>query len=278
MLFGIAAPGLSEHVPCFWEHVFMQVKGHKSHNICFREQFPCPYIYDGRVAAIEYRFPSEDDTRMFHEYLSQGYRRLDSLFYHTCCEGCSSCLPIRLVVMDFTPSRSQKRTLRENEDLDVVVLPIPSINDRKVRIYEAYLRTKHEVRGETADQDPEQSLRMLHYGFDQTLEMDYYLGDRLIGVGIVDIGRDAVSSNYFYYDTAYLSRRLGIYSVMQEIFLAQRMKKRYYYLGFYIEETKKMAYKKFFRPNQILRNGRWIPFMNYPPGGRSIRRKSAGCT
>jgi len=169
---------------------------------------------------MEYRFPSEDDTLMFHEYLSQGYRRLDSLFYHACCEGCSSCLPIRLVAMDFTPSRSQKRTLRENEDLDVVVLPVPSITDRKVRIYEAYLRTKHEVRGETADQDPEQSLRMLHYGFDQTLEMDYYLGDRLIGVGIVDIGRDAVSSNYFYYDTAYLSRRLGIYSVMQEIFLA----------------------------------------------------------
>src|SRR5512135_1639308 len=91
---------------------------------CCMERFPCPYIHDGRMAAIEYMLPSEDDIRMFHEYLSQGYRRIDSLFYHNCCEGCLSCIPIRLAVRDFTASRSQKRTLRENEDIDVRVLPV----------------------------------------------------------------------------------------------------------------------------------------------------------
>jgi len=43
------------------------------------------------------------------------------------------------------------------------------------------------------------------------------------------------------------------------------MKKLHYYLGFYIEETEKMAYKKFFRPNQILRNARWKEFLDSPP-------------
>jgi len=212
---------------------------------------------------------------MFHEYLSKGYRRIDSLFYHNCCEGCSSCIPIRLTVADFTPSRSQKRTLRENEDIDVSVLSVPSVTVEKVRLYATYLRTKHRMDEEAVDHNPERSLRMIHYGFEHAFEMDYYLGDRLIGVGIVDAARDALSSNYFYYDTMYLSRRLGIYSILQEIMLARTLKKRYLYLGFYIAETEKMAYKKFFRPNQILRNNRWIPFMTDPSGGKSIRRKSA---
>ncbi|NJD55127.1 MAG: arginyltransferase [Nitrospirae bacterium] len=244
---------------------------------CYMERFSCPYMHDGRIAAVEYMLPSEDDVRTFHEYLSRGYRRIDSLFYRNCCEGCSSCIPIRLAVADFTASRSQKRTLRENEDIEVRVLSVPSVTGEKVRLYETYLRTKHQTDEETADHDPERSLRMIHCGFEHALEMDYYLGDRLIGVGIVDTAKDALSSNYYYYDTAHLSRRLGIYSVMQEIMLALCMKKRYYYLGFYIAETEKMAYKKFFRPNQILSNGRWVSFMNGPSGGRGIRRKSAGC-
>jgi len=101
----------------------------------------------------------------------------------------------------------------------------------------------------------------MHYGFENTLEMDYFLDRKLIGVGIVDEGNDALSSNYFYYNTDVLERRPGIFSIIQEIILAQRMKKQYYYLGFYIEETAKMSYKKFFRPNQILRNGRWETFL-----------------
>jgi arginine-tRNA-protein transferase len=239
-----------------------------------REEFPCPYIQDGRTASIEYLLPSEADTKHFHEYLSRGYRRLDTVFYHNCCTDCSSCMPIRLIAKDFTPARSQKRTLRENDDIDLIILQTPAVTDLKVRLYEKYLQTKHGKTGGKKGCDPETVLRMLHCGCNHALEMDYYLGETLIGVGIVDEGRNALSSNYFYYDTDFLSRRLGIFSIMQEIFLAQRMKKRYYYLGFYIEETAKMSYKKYFRPNQILRNGEWMNFLNSPSGAKSACAKA----
>ena len=91
--------------------------------------------------------------------------------------------------------------------------------------------------------------------------MDYYYGEKLIGVGIVDEAEDALSSNYFYYDTDYLERRLGVLSILKEIFLARVMEKKYYYLGFYIGKTAKMSYKKFFRPNEIYEKGRWRPFL-----------------
>ena len=90
--------------------------------------------------------------------------------------------------------------------------------------------------------------------------MDYYLEDRLVGVGIVDEGRDSLSSNYFYYDTDFPERRLGVLSILREMALAGVMRKKYYYLGFYIEENPKMSYKKFFRPNQVLENGEWKDF------------------
>ena len=97
----------------------------------------------------------------------------------------------------------------------------------------------------------------MHYGYIHTIEIDYFCDGRLIGVGIVDEGSDSLSSNYFYYDTDYLDRRLGVFSILKEILLARLIGKKYYFLGFYIEDIPKMSYKKFFRPNQILENGEW---------------------
>lgn len=91
--------------------------------------------------------------------------------------------------------------------------------------------------------------------------MDYFLGEKLICVGIVDAGSDSLSSNYCYYDTDYLAARIGIFSIIMEIALAKSLGKKYYYLGFYIEETPKMSYKKFFRPNQVRQDGEWRDFL-----------------
>jgi leucyl-tRNA---protein transferase len=225
--------------------------------LLFREETVCPYFCDTRTAVIEYLIPSEEDAGNFHLFLAKGYRRLDTVFYRNLCTGCSACVPIRLSAGDFVPSRSQQRTLKENRDVEVVTLPMPAITAEKVHLYERYLRTKHGENDGSYAQDPEQVLRMLHHGFAHTVEMDYYAGGKLIGVGIVDEGKDALSSNYFYYDTDCLERRPGIFSILQEIYLAQRLKKHYYYLGFYIEDNRKMCYKKQFRPNRMLRNGKW---------------------
>lgn len=223
----------------------------------FREETNCPYFRDGRTATIEYLLPSEEDVKNFHLFLAKGYRRLDAVLYRNVCEECSACVPIRISVREHVPSRSQQRTLRCNRDMNVVTLSSPVVTGEKVNLYKNYLKSKHGQSDESYVPDPEQVLRMLHYGFARTLEMDYYIGERLIGVGIVDEGKDALSSNYFYYDTDFLERRPGIFSILQEIFLANRLKKRHYYLGFYIEEHRKMSYKKQFRPHSMLKYGRW---------------------
>lgn len=47
--------------------------------------------------------------------------------------------------------------------------------------------------------------------------MKYYFSNRLIGVGVIDIVDDGMSSVYFFYDPAYKEHRLGVFSSLIEI-------------------------------------------------------------
>lgn len=227
----------------------------------FSERFRCPYFEDGRTAAVEYVLPEHNLARDFHTFLSKGYRRLAQIVYRNICETCSACMPIRLRARSFEVSRSQRRTLTRNNDLRVEIFTPPEITAEKFRLFRKYQKHKHNSEcGEEADYGTLISIG--YYGYPEILEMNYYLGDRLIGAGIIDEGSDSLSSNYFYYDTDFADRRLGVFSILQEIFLAQSMGKEYYYLGFYIEETSKMSYKRYFRPNQVLDNGAWKDYQN----------------
>ena len=84
----------------------------------------------------------------------------------------------------------------------------------------------------------------------QTIQSEYYLEDRLIGVGFLDRSDRALSSVYFVYDTACEEYRLGTYSAIKEIQYAAEEGLEYYYLGYYIAENSSMAYKNRFRPNE----------------------------
>lgn len=228
--------------------------------LSFIEDLPCPYINDARAASLEFILPAGGVVRNFDKFLATGYRRLGSVLYRNVCRGCSSCRPIRLQTDKFRASKSQRRTLRENRDLRVECLT-PSVSAEKIALYGKYISSKHPEGKEDDNGDYQMAIASLHLGYSGSVEMDYFLGDRLIAVGIVDVGEDALSSAYFYYDTGYLNRRPGVFSILREISLACSMRKKYYYLGFCVEETPKMSYKKFFRPNQVYDDGQWKDFM-----------------
>jgi len=237
--------------------------GHESdsYSQVFQEQSPCPYFKDDRVSSIEYLIPNKEETENFHVYLSKGYRRLGRIFYRNVCENCVECRPLRIEADKFKPGRSQIRTSRKNEDISVEIPDTSTLTTEKIMLYHKYVNLKHPENKEEDLGDSINILMAIHHGYGRIMEMEYYLEDKLVGVGIVDEGVDSLSSNYFYYDTEYLDRRLGILSILKEIKLAQKLGKKYYYLGFYIEDNPKMSYKKYFRPNQVLENGEWREFL-----------------
>ena len=227
----------------------------------FREDYVCPYFSDGRVATSEYLMPYTRPGSDFHKLLAKGYRRLGQIFYRNVCRECSACLPLRIEVDKFVVSASQKRTLRRNQDIHIEINFSFTLTPGKIRLYKKYINSKHPNDKKKVAGEPLPVLFAMHSGYDRIIEMNYLIGKKLIGVGIVDEGKDALSSNYFYYDTDYLERRPGVLSILHEISLAKQMGKKYHYLGFFIEDNEKMAYKKYFRPNQIYRNKRWEEFL-----------------
>ncbi len=233
----------------------------EEHAILLKEDFPCSYFNNGRISTIEYLIPGKENVQNYHAFLAKGYRRLGRIFYRNICKKCSACKPIRLEAERFKLSKSQKRTLSKNEDIQVEINSHTSITLEKIALYKKYVNSKHAEDKNRESQDLIPVLLSIHYGYDYTIEMDYYFDDKLIAVGIIDEADDSLSSNYFYYDTDYLDRRLGVFSILKEISLALDMGKKYYYLGFYIKENAKMSYKKFFRPNQIYKKGRWKGFL-----------------
>jgi len=223
----------------------------------FSQDSPCGYFQDNRVSTIDYIFHELAGEDRYHLFLESGYRRQGGIFYKQSCRDCSDCIPIRIVVPGFVPGRGQKRTLRKNRDIRVEIVEHPVVTPEKATLFREYLSSKHNDRSDMNDVECSMQLEAIHYGYAGTLEMDYYLEDHLIGVGIIDLARDAVSSNYFYYDCSFLERRPGVFSIQKEIELADRLGKRYYYLGYYIEKNPKMAYKKEFGPHELLTERGW---------------------
>ncbi len=236
-------------------------QAYESSSPVFQEHSPCPYFKDSRISSIEYLIPNEEEKENFHIYLSNGYRRLGRIFYWNVCENCEECRPLRIETDKCRPGKSQMRTWKKNKDIRIEIADTSSLTTEKIMLYHSYVNSKHAEDKKEELGDSVNILMAIHHGYTRIIEMEYFLKDKLIGVGIVDAGEDSLSSNYFYYNTDYLDRRLGIFSILKEIELAQKLKKKYYYLGFYIEDNSKMSYKKYFRPNQVLETGEWRDFL-----------------
>jgi len=218
---------------------------------------PCPYFpQSGLVSDIDLIESDGEPKEQYNELLPRGYRRIGGFFYNARCEGCNECVPIRLRPELFVPSKGQRRTLRDNTDVRVE-LRVPTLDGRRLALYNSYLHSKHPSSADASPEQHEAVLASMHYGYPAVIEMDYYVAGTLVGVGIVDETHDALSANYFYYDTTALRRRPGVFSILMEIEIARRLGKKHYYLGYWIKGTPKMSYKADFRPHELLIRGSW---------------------
>ena len=210
------------------------------------------------------------DCIVYGHYLREGFRRYTSFMYHTLCEGCHECIPIRLVPDWYVPSKSQMRVFKKNQDIDVTVVSDPKefCTPEKIRMFRTYYNRHNENKPgykKLTLAEAEQDLKDMNSGYSGIFNFDFKLGDRLIGVSIIDYTLDkkgrvsGLSSNYFYYDTSpeILKRSIGVFSVMYEIIFCMENNIPYYYLGLYLPYCHKMSYKANYKPYQLLINNVW---------------------
>lgn len=215
----------------------------------------CSYLPD-RVARLEVLLATPHDAGTYQALMDARFRRNGVMFYRPDCPDCRACIPIRVPVDRFAPSRSQRRALRRNRDVRVEIGPPRSSDDRfdLYRRYQAFQHDDHD------DCDRDEFERFLCDTCIDTIEMSYHVHDRLIGVGIVDVCPDALSSVYFYFEPAEARRSLGVFSALCEIDECRRCNRAYWYIGYWVQGCAKMEYKSRYRPCELLApDGVWRP-------------------
>lgn len=217
--------------------------------------YPCSYLA-GREARSQVATPHNlIDTAVYSELVWRGFRRSGQFVYRPRCDGCQACVPVRVPVADFRPSRSQRRCAARNRDLELALKPL-AFDETHYRLYRRYQQARHAGGGMDHDDREQYRSFLLQSRVDSVLA-EFSLGDEVVMVGLVDRLLDGLSAVYTFYDPSLAKRSLGVYGVLSQIELARRLGLPYVYLGYWIAESPKMAYKSGYRPVEALSEGQW---------------------
>ncbi|MGH8475518.1 MAG: arginyltransferase [Methylococcales bacterium] len=191
----------------------------------------------------------------YHNLIQQGFRRSGNLVYRPCCRSCTACVPVRIPVERFNPSRKQKRTWKKNDDLRVIEKP-PVYNENHFKLYQRYVKARH-ANGHMSESSREEYIQFLTSNWASTCFYEFMLDREVVAVAVVDHFQDALSAVYTFFEPKLANRGLGAYAILWEIRQAQELRLPFVYLGYWIEECTKMAYKSDYRPIQGHVDGRW---------------------
>ena len=217
---------------------------------------PCSYL-DNEEAATVFLSPKQTIDRALYSQLSDyGFRRSGTHIYKPLCANCKACIPMRIPVSLFMPSRSQKRTWKRNEDLTITITG--SIDtDEHYALYERYINLRHHD-GDMYPPSKEQFKNFLGSEWHSTCYYEFRKDNRLIATAVADIMDNGISAVYTYYEPTEEKRSLGRFVILFLVREAKKLHLNSVYLGYWIKNSTKMNYKSAYRPLEIQSGDRWI--------------------
>ncbi len=217
---------------------------------------PCPYL-PGQLERKVVTLLSGDDPDRLHEALSHaGFRRSQDLAYRPACDGCNACVPVRISVTDFVPARSHRRIAKRNREITSLAGP-PVAAREHFGLFRDYLASRHPGGG-MADMGFADYRAMIEDTPLDTHLVDFRNADgSLYGVCLTDRMADGLSLVYSFFDPDESFRSPGIYIILWHVDRARSLGLKYIYLGYWIEQSRKMAYKSRFNSVEALTTDGW---------------------
>jgi arginine-tRNA-protein transferase len=174
-------------------------------------------------------------------------------------------LPLRIDLERFSLSRGQKRVVNKNQDANIVIRAA-MIDDAKATLF-----AKHRLR--FTENVPRSLYDFMSPVPDSvpcgSLELCVYIGEILVGVTFLDLGKTATSAVYAIFDPARAKRSLGILMMLRSIQFSRRCGYRYYYPGYAYREPFAYDYKKRFAGLEYLDwNTGWRHYPERPDDGQ----------
>ena len=221
---------------------------------------PCPYLA-GRMERKLFTSLQGDYAEKLNDTLSkQGFRRSQNVLYRPSCAECSACLSARIRVADFAPSRSQKRVLKRNADLQREATS-PWATEEQYALFRAYLDSRH-ADGGMADMDIFEFAAMIEETPIRSRVIEYSRRDEdgekeLAAVCLTDVLDDGLSMVYSFYDPKLAEASLGTHVILDHVDIARGANLPYVYLGYWVPGSVKMNYKANFSSLEVYQGGEW---------------------
>lgn len=229
----------------------------------------CPYL-PGKLERKVFTHLVGDRAPAVNDLLTHGgFRRSQSIAYRPACDNCRACVSVRVLAKESRPSRTFRRVLGVNRDLiGDERAPVPTAE--QYSLFRAYLDARH-ADGGMVDMSVLDYSMMIEDSHVRTRLIEYRrrgpdsrINGRgegpLLAVALTDVLSDGLSMVYSFYDPEQRGRSLGTYIILDHIARARAMNLPYVYLGYWVEGSPKMDYKRRFLPQERLMHEGWVRF------------------
>ena len=223
------------------------------------ELAPCPYL-PGRLERRLVTLMQPGSRPDVMDILTEaGFRRSQNYVYRPICDHCQACVPVRIDVKRFEPGRTLRKTSNRNLDLTANIVSNDA-TEEQFELFHRYLLDRHETGG-MASMGWWDYRDMVEQVPATTLMIEFRDAEgRLKGVTLTDRVRSGLSGVYKFFEPDEPKRSLGTHIIMWHIEQARLWDLDYVYLGYWIENCRKMAYKARFPALERLTPNGWQAF------------------
>jgi arginyl-tRNA--protein-N-Asp/Glu arginylyltransferase len=216
----------------------------------------CPYLPGQHERKLITDLAGRDAKAFYDDLCRAGFRRSHHLAYRPSCSGCNACVPVRVPSAELRATRSSRRLRQINADIvGTHVEAIATVE--QFRLFARYERRRH-ANSEMAAMTYGDYCAMVEDSPIDTGLVEFRDAKReLLGVCLIDLLDDGYSAVYSFFDPLQERRSLGTFMVRWLIEDAAARTLPYVYLGYWIADSDKMAYKTRFRPLEALGDDGW---------------------